>query len=352
MSGRQVEQVIEVTVMEGRDEASLHPRKGWLGVGHDERGGLFGEVMHADIGMPTFTQRCYRVDEYFEDGFAAQAAGQDLVLDAGTSRNMVVVPAPEMQRALTTLRKPVAALAPGDHVTVLRNSEHPAYKDQVEGEYGTDYVLRDDFQPLVAHNVALTERMNSSVRGANGFWYDQEGKQVGSEATMVVSEQSVSGAHLPVALPSEPVTPEPATTDRFDQATVALGEQITAYEGVVSQWNPHNEKMRPRIEEGRRLIDSAQTDLDHFGYLGRRFPEIPLIDAAEVARRRERVAEYLERSSAELSAGMDVIGVQLPVQPIAPSAEHIARLAELKRAPSRFEQPVSEHKTNTGASFA
>ena len=105
-----VESVVEVEFMEGRDEHSLKARKGWLGAGRTADGEtIFGEVMHGDLAtdagesLASFTMRCYRMDEYFK---VNEVREQGLMLDFGSSRNMVVVEAEQAALALDSLPDP------------------------------------------------------------------------------------------------------------------------------------------------------------------------------------------------------------------------------------------------------
>lgn len=352
MSGYEVDQHIQVEFLEGRDRDSLKSRPGWLGVGHDERGAIFGEVFNADIGVPSFTVRCYRVDEYLD---LDRMRTDGLVLDAGSSGNMVLVPGTEIAKATSQLRKPVAALGVGEQVTVLRNPEHPAWKDVVEGEYGRDYVLPEDFDPLVGTGVQITDRQGGKVRAENSFWYRPDGKQDGSGSTIVVSEHALDGTRLPVeidepereqsAAASGPVSPktEDAVPDRFDRSVSGLSERIETFDGVLQQLNPHSEKMQPRIRQGSRLLTLAKTEVDHFTGMTERHVDPDLLDEAEIRSRRDGFAGHLEQTSVELEQGMKNLGVQVPRPRTAPGAGHSERLAALKSAAPSFAEPVPAH---------
>lgn len=360
MSGYEVDQHVQVEFMEGRDRDSLASRPGWLGVGHYKHGAIFGEVMNADIGIPSFTMRCYRLDEYLH---LDQLRAEGLLLDAGSSGNMVVVPGAEIAKAISQLRKPVAALEVGERVTVLRNPEHPAWMEPAlsSGESAGLYSLTEDFDPLVGTGVAITDRHGDKVRAANSFWYRPDGAQDGSGATIAVSEHALDGTHLPVEIPrpqreqavagveTGSAQPENASADRFDRSVIILGKHIETLRGALGQWNPHNEKMRPRIREASRLLALAEKDLDHSTRMAERLPDLDLPDEAEIQRRREGLGEYLEQACDDLDGRMEHIGVPVSPSRTTPSAEHRARLAAMMSAPSRFSEPPVGQGVGLGA---
>lgn len=357
MSGYEVDQHVQVEFWEGPDRDSLAARPGWLGIGHDEHGAIFGEVMNADIGVPSFTMRCYRVDEYLR---LDQMRSEGLLLDAGSSRNMVVVRGSEIAKAISHLRKPLAALEVGEQVTILRNPEHPAWMEPapvpdrfskgISDDAESPFVLPKDFNPLIGTGVQITDRHGDKVRAANGFWYRPDGAQDGSGATIAVSEHALDGTHLPVEAPGAQREPaaavqarspqdQSASPDRFDRSVTVLGEHIETLRGALGQWNPHNEKMRPRIREASRILALAEKDVDHSTRMAERLPDLGLRDEAEIQRRRGGFAEYLEQAADDLSVRMKRIGVPVSPSRTTPSAEHRLRLAATKNAASRFAEP-------------
>lgn len=368
MSGYEVDQHVQVEFWEGRDRDSLASRPGWLGIGHDEHGAIFGEVMNADIGVPSFTMRCYRVDEYLR---LDQMRSEGLLLDAGSSRNMVVVPGSEIAKAISHLRKPLAALEVGEQVTILRNPEHPAWMEPAltsevspevsSGDSESSYVLPEDFDPLISTGVQITDRQGDKVRAANSFWYRPDGAQDGSGATIAVSEHALDGTHLPAEIPrkqreqaaavvveTQPPQAQSASSHRFDRSVVVLGEHIETLRGALGQWNPHNEKMRPRIREASRLLALAEKDVDHSTRMAERLPDLGLRDETEVGRRREGLAEYLEQASEDLSGRMERIGVPVSPSRGTPNSGHRMRLAAMKSAPSPFSQPSASREIELG----
>lgn len=353
MAGYEVDQVVEVEFLEGRDETSLSPQQGWLGVGHidgeDGRREIFGEVMYGDKDYRAFTMRCYHLDEHLG---LDRMSHDGLVLDAGTSRDRVEVPADQVQKALHELRKPVSLLQPGETVTVLRNSEHPAWKDLVEGEYGTEYVLPDSFEPLVAHEVPITERREdpgrstgwndrpakTTVRAANGFWYGPDGEQDGSSATLIVAERSLDGTALAAWVPDREGQPEhgasiatPAVAGASAASAVAesLSNDVALLRQTVDQWNPHNAKQAPRVRFYRSMADAVEQYQESLGAGHEGF-----------------TFEGLGSVRSALDEHLVLLGARSKEQaaPAAtPSAEHLGFIAQVKRAPSRFDDvAVSE----------
>jgi hypothetical protein len=104
--------------------------------------------------------------------------------------------------AADDLTAPAPTYAVGDRVMIKRNLDHPAWKTPVEGEYGTEYVLKAGITEEVgvsriidsfvrsSHHVppegGLVTTYKIEVRARSGFWYDAEtGLQLNSEATTI-----------------------------------------------------------------------------------------------------------------------------------------------------------------------
>lgn len=96
---------VAVEMLEGRDESTMKPTAGYLGVGYEDSMNpprrIFGEVAdYPELGA-TFTQRCYEMNQYFDmaplerEGLAIGAGGM------GYSRT--VVPAAQMAKAIDSL---------------------------------------------------------------------------------------------------------------------------------------------------------------------------------------------------------------------------------------------------------
>ncbi len=335
--GPQVDQFITVEFQEGPGEDSLTSRPGVLGVGHDERGALFGEVMHADIGMPTFTHRRYRIDEHLRFDAMRQ---HGLMLDFGTSGQMVVVPGDQIAVALQRLRMPPTMLQKGDRVTLMRNPEHAAWMNRIEGEYGTHYALPDDFEPVIAEGAEITERDGGKVRAQNGFWYGTDGLQDGSEATLIRSELSLAGTPLPVsqrAAAHAHQDPQTEDADQFGRARALLDDRVVTLDAMMRQWNPHNEKMQPRIREATRLLDLAQRVSEQLTQAVDRLPR--LHSDGDGLRLRDTIAQHIGAAADTLERGMDRLGV--PVGRHQSSAPHKASLAALSSS-LRFEKEQSD----------
>lgn len=91
-----------------------------------------------------------------------------------------------------------SSLAVGDKVEIRRNLDHPAHMVMVEGEYGTEW--RRDPSVVEVFTVATVSERLENCWGSNGsyskeprvevkvggFWYGEDGHQVGSGALYIV----------------------------------------------------------------------------------------------------------------------------------------------------------------------
>lgn len=258
--------------------------KGHLGVGLDGRGPLFGEVMDAGRPYESFSMRCYRLDGYLR---LDEMAEQGLVLDAGSSRDRVVVPADQVAKALQNLRdysRPHEGLSMAGTQLPLGQLNN---LDVLEGEQDEDE-FDDDPRPV----------------------------RVGSSSLGAFEEGPVEAAPVPApplhAFDGEsPFAKGIPLRETFSQLLVtpsselnAAVEHIMAQDELVataqSRFNPgsaQGEQLMRACGEARSraftVLDEARSNLDQH------WPDA-------------QVAATLEFVDASIQRDLDAAGVQLP----------------------------------------
>lgn len=107
-----------------------------------------------------------------------------------------------MNTAIETQVQELAGLALGDHVVLMRNLDHPAWKKQVPADprsgADTQWMRDPEIEELLGRTTVLDRRHIPAVAGwggreektlvrlVNGFWYDcATGLQDGSAATKI-----------------------------------------------------------------------------------------------------------------------------------------------------------------------
>lgn len=238
--GTHVDAFVAVEFMHGHGWRAM----GHLGIGHDDRGRvLFGEVSPKGTS-PAFTHMCYWVDN--------PAGGIDL----------------------HGLREKGLTLDVGGRVRVEPAHLNPALDSLAQGDSPSAAVLRR----ALGHDAAPYEFEGNRIQFA------------GAPPVTLVDE--ADGA---VADHREP--------DKLEREMIRLNEYDRALSAARRSWNPHSDRMRPRIAAVGELLD--QTLMKTEGLLG------GLPDDAE-PEERERFAEGVTALADELGDGMRRLGVKVP----------------------------------------
>lgn len=300
---------IKLEFQEGRDRDSLKPVVGYLGVGHRGDDVLFGEVFNAQIDLAQFTMRSYRVDEYLA---LDKIREEGLTLDAGNSRNMVFVPADQIALALDNLPNPKqpgfslsgagipeqaqrAPAPPRFATTVAHTVEveflegpHAQALQPRRGLLGVGRHNEDQLDPygqqgamivgeVIEESPGVQTFSGHSILSRRAFPVDFAGNSNLSFGAQGAGDSErvlwISGAERARVMPLLPDLDHPgksltgadllaasAAKDRYDLAYEALDEQRATLDTTVSQWNSHNDAVKPKIEAYSKMV----TDVDTF----------------------------------------------------------------------------------------